>query len=352
MRDFLLLELEAKTHALKDDPKAVANINRLHKNLRQLIEMELKFSNNPTKLREVNTLWHEFLVRFKPEFNENHGIHSIFTPSTLYTTYIAQTKPTNLLDALLQIQSQLAPGPVLNATQPPPRAIKAPSPVPASAPGDVTSGEKELFSAIEGNKELSVIQRILDKHNAAQLCFKEKKDNILTLAFNKNPSSLSLIVPAVYELPSEARACVLQHCNIRNQSLITPASLINKAFSNAPEAKQALYLLELERIILSMADKEPARERLQLLFNTLKPLDNVITNTDAKKCWIRAIGEARKAPEVTQKTGILNWFRSALGFAQSNYIKGYGVGLFKPSVSTFLNEMTVFPDEKKPAPKN
>ena len=121
----------------------------------------------------------------------------------------------------------------------------------------------------------------------------------------------------------------MELCNSKRLRLTDKAWLNNECFKNDPDAKKALYLLELERIVIGFPEKEmvAARETLQALHNQLVVED--IFPAD----WVRLIGKAQK--DLQKSMTVSQWAGSSVGAKT-----GYGVGFFRPSIGGFLDEMS------------
>lgn len=326
-REFLLMEL---THSItvfngQKNQREYTNATSLHNNLTQLMALEQNHSQDPKKLNEVHALWHEFITVFKPKLSD-------LTP---LLNKLAQTTPK-------------AAATIANVKQ---TALKKPPTAPALQPSPVSlSSEKKLYYEINNCSSSKVINDILIEQNPKHIRFTEGTHNPLTLAFAKHPPVIPALVLYIAQLSDATiRTNILNQCNANHLSLISPTHLIDHAFKDTPGAKQALFLLELERITLSMNENEPAKPILKKLWETLNPLDAVLTNNDAKQLWVLAIKLAQTNVAIKQHTGLIHWFKSALGWAHKPP-KGYGIGLFKPSINTLLDSMIVLPHESQ-APK-
>lgn len=326
-REFLLMELTHSISVLngQKNQREYTNATSLHNNLTQLIALEQNHSQDPKKLNEVHALWHEFITVFKPTLSN-------LTP---LLNKLAQTTPK-------------AAATIANVKQ---TALKKPPTAPAIQPSPVSlSSEKKLYYEINNCSSSKVINDILIEQNPKHISFTEGTHNPLTLAFAKHPPAIPALVLSIAQLSDATiRTNILSQCNANHLSLISPTHLIDHAFKDNPGAKQALFLLELERITLSMNENEPAKPILKKLWETLNPLDAVLTNNDAKQPWVLAIKLAQTNVAIKQHTGLIHWFKSALGWAHKPP-QGYGIGLFKPSINTLLDSMIVLPHENQ-APK-
>ncbi len=337
LRSFLLMELADKINTPLLNAKERADLHYLHQQLLTLISIE-QHPHSVEKQYQINDLWQDFLTVFRKKIASDSLMHTLL-PLNNKSIHL-NTASANLFDALSAIQKH----PSFNPVREKQNIISSlRSSRTTDVPSAIASGEKELFSAVQQKNDETAIMHILNKNDARHLIYSEKNHNALTLMFKIKHPALHLVVPKIALLEGKDRQNILEICSKNNMILINPSSYIAQTFKNHLTAKQDLYVLELERIILTMKNHDPAKAKLHALHQELSKLDNVHTNEQAKNHWIEAIQNIRKDKHVAQKKGILNWIKNALGFTKTDNIAGYGIGLFKPSLNTLFNEMTTLP---------
>ncbi len=312
----------------------------LYNQLKTLIEIEER-TQEPEKQLQINQLWQDFIERCRVNVEKEGALSTRFTNGF----WSAINKPANVLDELLKIQQH----PQFN-----PQVLRKTLVVQASAPlvekpvaMSSARGEKALFLALQRNNSTPEVKNILAENYPQHLEYQEGVHNILTLMFSKRHPALYDVMPCIKNLPDKKRQQILSFVTNKQYTLIEPRTYINQTGNHSVMGKQALYVLELERIVLSMKNNDPAKEKLQQLHTELAAMDCIEGHSLRQKQWFEAIQNTRKMPEVKKKRGVVNWFKSALGFAKTENIQGYGIGLFKPSVDSLLDDMTNLPKQEE-----
>ncbi len=333
-RYFLLVQLGTA-------PTKSANArDYLYNQLKTLIDIEERTSA-PEKRLQINQLWQDFIERCRMSVEKEGALPTRFANGF----WSAINKPANVLDELLKIQQHPQFKPQIPQETP---VVHASAPA-AARPMAMSSakGEKALFLALQKNNNTAEVEDLLAENYPQHLEYQDGAHNILTLMFSKRHPALYDVMLSIKNLPDDKRQHILSFVTNKQHTLIEPRAYVNQRGNYSVMGKQALYVLELERIVLSMKNNDPAKQKLQQLHTTLAAMDSIEGHTLRQKQWFEAIQKTRKMPEVKQKRGIVNWFKSALGFAKTENIKGYGIGFFKPSVDSLLDDMTNLPKEEQ-----
>ncbi|PJD98674.1 MAG: hypothetical protein CK426_05275, partial [Legionella sp.] len=333
-RYFLLVQLGTA-------PTKSANArDYLYNQLKTLIDIEERTSA-PEKRLQINQLWQDFIERCRMSVEKEGALPTRFANGF----WSAINKPANVLDELLKIQQHPQFKPQIPQETP---VVHASAPA-AARPMAMSSakGEKALFLALQKNNNTAEVEDLLAENYPQHLEYQDGAHNILTLMFSKRHPALYDVMLSIKNLPDDKRQQILSFVTNKQYTLIEPRAYVNQRGNYSVMGKQALYVLELERIVLSMKNNDPAKQKLQQLHTTLAAMDSIEGHPLRQKQWFEAIQNTRKMPEVKQKRGIVNWFKSALGFAKTENIKGYGIGFFKPSVDSLLDDMTNLPKEEQ-----